>query len=446
MSKITSENIIAVAGAGSTYTTELIEQLLRSAGRLGLSEIRLLDIDESRLTPTWQCGSRMVTRLESGVLLTPHTNLEEAVRGANIVISQIRVGKMEARIRDEKLGIRWGLIGQETTGLGGFACGLRTIPETLKIAQAIERHGAPGAKFINFANPSGLVTTALLRYAPNVPSYGMCNIPYCLLADVARFTGLAPEDIPRLRLKYAGLNHLSWAWQFCLDDGTDYTVRAIEGLANAAGEEWDCPEVAAALAQQMRDMLCWMNHYVGWYTYTDPWWSHTLRAWEAAGGTRGEQILRDEPALFAKLADPSCDAPPPELKKRGGLHYSTAACLLLDALLNAEQWQILCTRNEGVIPQLPDDQAVEIPVIAGPSGVRPAQERIDVPRAVLPLLLQVAEYERLTAEAAYTCDRTIAIEAMLRHPLMPDEMAVCERIFDEVLQRHGHLMPPAWTR
>ena len=166
---------VTVFGGGSTYTPELVNGFLTRVGSFPLDELWLMDIDPRRLAVVGGFAQRMVAAKGSPFKVVLTTDPRAAVEGAAYVTTQLRVGQMQARCADEYLGRRHGLIGQETTGVGGMAKALRTIPVILSIA-ADMRALAPGALLVNFTNPSGLVTEALQKYAPDVASVGVCNV------------------------------------------------------------------------------------------------------------------------------------------------------------------------------------------------------------------------------------------------------------------------------
>ncbi|MBN2307390.1 MAG: 6-phospho-beta-glucosidase, partial [Candidatus Hydrogenedentes bacterium] len=196
---------IAVIGAGSSYTPELVDGLFPRLDAIPVSELWLMDPNLDRLEVTAGLARRMAARHGNPFSVHHTDDMRQAVRDARYVVTQLRVGGIQARINDEKLGLRHNIVGQETTGVGGFACALRTIPRILDIARAMEEL-APGGCLINFTNPSGIVSEALFKHSP-VTSVGLCNVPIGMIMEVVEQHGCRVEDV---ELDYVGLNHLSW--------------------------------------------------------------------------------------------------------------------------------------------------------------------------------------------------------------------------------------------
>ena len=278
------------------------------------------------------------------------TNQQDAVRGAQYIITQLRVGMMEARRNDEYLGKRYGLIGQETTGIGGMAKALRTIPVVLGIARDVQEIGAPGAVLANFTNPSGLVTEALFRYAPSVPAVGVCNaalnMKMNILEELEQDFGQA-IDPNRAELKTLGLNHLTWHHGFTVDGEELFPriiSRFIENMRAEKDPEWD-PETIEALRMIP-------NYYLQYFYYTPK----KLAQQEAWPPSRAEQVMEIEKSLLNEYAEPDRTEPPADLMKRGGAYYSTVATQLLNAHYNdLGEVHVVNTRHNGAVAGWPTD-------------------------------------------------------------------------------------------
>ena len=223
---------LTVIGGGSSYTPELLDGLFLRLERIPVSEVWLMDLDVQRLGINAAFARRMAEAHGVGIGIRVTTDLREAVRGARYVVTQIRVGGMQARIADEKLGLRHGLIGQETTGVGGFACALRTIPRILDIARVMESL-APNGFLVNFTNPAGINTEAVLRHSA-IRTVGLCNVPIGMIMDIVKHLGGAWDDY---ELDYVGLNHLSWVRRFARR-GEDITQAVLEKFFEHARDEW----------------------------------------------------------------------------------------------------------------------------------------------------------------------------------------------------------------
>jgi len=424
---------IAVIGGGSTYTPELVNGFLARVDTLPLRELWLMDIDPQRLAVVGGFAQRMVEASGAPFRVILSDNRRASIAGAAYVVTQLRVGMMPARRGDEYLGQRHGLIGQETTGVGGMAKALRTIPVILDIARDI-REAAPGALLANFTNPAGLVTEALSRYAPDVPAVGVCNVGITtkmnLLDEVERLTGQRVEP-ERAELNTLGLNHLTWHRGFTVD-GEELWPRIMEAaVARARADahpEWD-PNTLATLGMIP-------NYYLQYFYYTN----HKLAEQAKWPPSRAEQVMAIEDDLLREYADPALTTPPADLMKRGGAYYSTLATQLIDSHANnLGQIHVVNTRNNGAVAGWPTDWVLELPARVDAAGIHPLTAA-PLPPAVFGLIAQVKMYELLTVEAAVHGDRRAAHQALLAHPLGPaaDQVAA---VLDDMLATNRQWLP-----
>jgi len=415
---------LAVIGGGSSYTPELLDGLFARVSTIPVTEVWLMDQNEERLGINVAFSRRMAERHGNPFTVHGTTSMREAVKDARYVITQIRVGGMQARINDEKLGLRHGIIGQETTGVGGFACALRTIPRILDVAYAMEEL-APDGFLVNFTNPAGINTEAVVRHS-HVRTVGLCNVPIGIIMDTLKHTG---GEVGDLELDYVGLNHLSWVRRF-LFKGKDITGEVIEAfIEKQAEEEWPNPVTRSNMITAMRRLGMFCNYYLQYYYSTDS----VLETLKNKPKTRGEEVVEVEQALFRKYQDPGLTEKPEELGKRGGAHYSTAAFMLIEAVENdLRNRQIVCVRNGGAVPTLDADASVEIPALIGRDGAIPIPQPAPEP-VIRGLMQNIKAYETLTVLAAVTGDREAAFEAMLLHPLMPGADG-CVKLLDELLE------------
>lgn len=424
---------IAVIGGGSTYTPELVNGFLARVDTLPLRELWLMDIDPQRLAVVGGFAQRMVEASGAPFRVILSDNRRASIAGAAYVVTQLRVGMMPARRGDEYLGQRHGLIGQETTGVGGMAKALRTIPVILDIARDI-REAAPGALLANFTNPAGLVTEALSRYAPDVPAVGVCNVGITtkmnLLDEVERLTGQRVEP-ERAELNTLGLNHLTWHRGFTVD-GEELWPRIMEAaVARARADahpEWD-PNTLATLGMIP-------NYYLQYFYYTN----HKLAEQAKWPPSRAEQVMAIEDDLLREYADPALTAPPADLMKRGGAYYSTLATQLIDSHANnLGQIHVVNTRNNGAVAGWPTDWVLELPARVDAAGIHPLTAA-PLPSAVFGLIAQVKMYELLTVEAAVHGDRRAAHQALLAHPLGPAADRVAA-VLDDMLETNRQWLP-----
>lgn len=428
---------VAVIGGGSTYTPELVNGFLARVNEFPLDELRLMDIDEERLKIVGGFAQRMVQAKGSPFKVVLTTNQRDAVKDASYVTTQLRVGQMEARRKDEYLGLRHGLIGQETTGVGGMAKAMRTIPVVLKIASDMRELAAPGALLVNFTNPAGLVTQALSKYAADVPAVGVCNVPITtkmhIVEGLEKATG-KKIDPQHTELKTLGLNHLSWHRGFTVE-GEDVWPQVIEGFISELKQESD-PEWDPRTIEVLRMMP---NYYLQYFYHTDK----KLKSQENWPPSRAEEVIEVEKDLLREYADPSLKEPPADLMKRGGAYYSTVATQLLNAHYNdLGETHVVNTKNNGAVKEWPADWVLEIPSTVKKSGITPLPTE-PLPTSCFGLLAAVKAYELLTVEAAVHGDLEAAYQALLVHPIGPKADKV-QAVLDDLLETHREHLPQFW--
>jgi 6-phospho-beta-glucosidase len=429
---------VTVIGGGSTYTPELVNGFLARVDTFPLDELWLMDIDEERLQIVGGFAQRMVEAKGSPFRVILSTNQREAIQDADYVTTQLRVGHMEARRRDEYLGRRHGLIGQETTGVGGMGKALRTIPVILEIARDVREVARPGALLVNFTNPAGLVTQALSKYAPDVPAVGVCNVPITAKMEIIKRLENATGkkiDPDRTELKTLGLNHLSWHRGFTIDD-EDVWPQVMEGfiaeLKQAPDPEWE-PRTIEVLRMIP-------NYYLQYFYHTDK----KLKAQEAWPPSRAEEVMEVEKDLLRDYANPDLKEPPADLMKRGGAYYSTVATQLLNAHYNdLRETHVVNIRNGGAVQEWPADWVLEIPSTVGRDGITPIPAE-PLPASCFGLIAAVKAYELLTVEAAVHGDREAAYQALLVHPLGPKADQV-QAVLDDMLETHREHLPQFWN-
>ncbi len=413
---------VTVIGGASSYTPELVEGLLTRTHALPLQHLTLMDIEPARLEIVAGFCRRMAQRLSSPISIETSVALEPALDGADFVITQIRAGGMAARISDEKLGRRHGILGQETTGVGGFACALRTIPRIVAVAQAMEER-CPDAFMLNFTNPSGIVTEAVVKHS-SIRVAGLCNIPIGMEMDIAKHLGCAHAEV---ELDYVGLNHLSWVSAVRIA-GCDRTEEALDALIAHATDEWDPGPLCDAMVTTMRSLRMYCNPYLQYFYAPEA----ALARQAKQVKTRGEDVQGIEDTLFAIYADAAANTKPEMLSKRGGAHYSTAALGVMQAVWNDTRARlILCCRNNGAVPGFDDEAVLEIPARVGRESVE-ALPQSAPPPAIRGLMHCVKDYESLTVDAALTGDRDAALHALLLNPLLPG-ISGCEAVLNDLL-------------
>ncbi len=396
---------ITVIGAGSTYTPELMEGLLQRAEQMQIKEVWLYDINQRRLEIVGGLIQRM--NQAQGEPFAVHATLERraAIAGADFVLTQIRVGGQQARHDDTIFSLGHDMIGQETTGPAGFAKAMRTIPVILDICSEI-RASAPNAWLLNFTNPAGIMTEAVLRHG-GVNVIGLCNGPLGMQMNIAQQYGVGHRDVD---LDYMGLNHLGFVRRIWVK-GEEVTQGVLETMAAKAANIPDL-EVDAAFAQSLNMIP---SGYLRYFFLE----AEMLKVLKAKPKTRAQEVMAIEETLLRKYADPDLKEKPPELEKRGGAYYSTAAVELMQSLhSNGGEKHIVNVRNQGTITDLPYDAAVEVTAIVDGRGAQPLALG-PLPTAIRGLVQQVKAYEELTVEAAVTGSYAKALLALSNNPLVP---------------------------
>jgi 6-phospho-beta-glucosidase len=394
---------VAVIGGGSTYTPELIEGLAARQAALPIDEVALQDLDPERLGIVAGLARRIVARTEAPIRVTETTDRAAALDGVDFVLIQLRVGGQAARLVDETLPLRFGCVGQETTGPGGFAKALRTVPVVLEIADEAERRATPGAWIVDFTNPVGIVTQALLDAGHR--AIGLCNVAIGLQRRLAELWGVAPE---RVELEHVGLNHLTWL-RAARVDGVDRLPGLIEHDLSVIVDEAEMPH------SLVRAMGAIPSYYLRFYYMTGE-----VLTEQRDGHSRAEDVIEIERELLELYRDSTLDRKPVLLERRGGAYYSEAAAQLIASLHSGTgDVQVVDTRNLGTIAGLPEDAVVEVPARIDRSGATPLPQTPLAPD-MLGLVQAVKAYEMLTTEAARTGDRNVALRALLANPLVPD--------------------------
>lgn len=428
---------VAVIGGGSTYTPELIMGFMQRAESFPLTELWLEDIDAERLKIVGGFAQRIAASHHAPFKVILSADQREAVLGASYIITQLRVGQMPARREDEYLGLRHGLIGQETTGVGGLAKALRTIPVILQLAHDMAEL-APDALLVNFTNPAGLITQALSMFAPGVPAVGVCNVAITtrmqLTERLEKKLG-SKIDPSRTELNTLGLNHLSWHRGFKVDGEDMWPEVLREYVAELRNEEE--PETPPELVENLKMIP---NYYLGYFYSTH----HKLEQQKHWPPSRAEEVMEVEKDLLRAYADPSNTEPPADLMKRGGAYYSTVATQLLNAHYNdLGETHVLNALHDGAVEGWPLDWVLELPCRVDRKGVHPIATT-PLPDTCFGLIAQVKSYELLTARAALSGDRSLLYQALLAHPLGPEADQV-QAVMDDLLETNRKYLPLFWN-
>jgi 6-phospho-beta-glucosidase len=392
---------LTIVGGGSTYTPELIDGFSRLRNELPVDEVWLVDPDESRLALVAGVSRRMLEHAGHPARVIATTDLVPGVSDADAVLFQLRIGGQDARRGDETWPHEVGCIGQETTGPGGFAKALRTVPVVLDAAEVVRRYAKPDAWIIDFTNPVGIVTRALLEAGHR--AVGLCNVA---IGFQRRFAGLLGVEPARISLGHVGLNHLTWERSVSLDS-VDVLPGLFESNLTDLADEVEMP---VHLLQLLGTVP---SYYLQYYYQHD----HVLSQ-QLGSPTRADAVQEVERLLLDKYADPAVNVKPEELSQRGGAFYSEAAVDLLASLTTDRgDVQVVNLRNNGSLPFLPDDHVIEVPARVTADGVV-AEPLAPLADDIRGLISAVAGYERLALDAAVHGGRDRVLRAMQAHPLV----------------------------
>jgi len=417
---------LAVVGGGSTYTPELVDGIARLTGDIKITELVLVDPDAERLSVVGPFSARIMTRYGHPATVSWTSDLDGAVDGAGAVLIQLRVGGQATRHRDETWPLEvCGCVGQETTGAGGFAKALRTVPVVLDVAARVRERAAADAWIIDFTNPVGIVTRALLDAGHR--AIGLCNVAIGFQREFAQLLQVAPEAVA---LDHVGLNHLTWE-RAAIVGGVDRLPELI-----AAHGEQIAVHTGLPLAVT-RAVGAVPSYYLRYY------WAHDEVVEEERGQqTRAQAVAEIERQLLEMYADPALDTKPELLTHRGGAFYSEAAVALLASLVtDAKDRQVVNVRNNGTLPFLADEAVIEVSATIGASGAIPVQ--VDPVNPLMSgLIAHASAYEELALDAALRGGRDRVAKALLAHPLV-GQYDQAEKLTDRLLAENAQFLP--WT-
>jgi len=425
---------IVTIGGGSSYTPELIEGYIQRSAELPIGEIWLVDIPagQEKLDTIGGLAQRMIDK--AGLDIKVHTTVKRrlALPDADFVTTQFRVGGLAARIRDERIPLKYGCIGQETTGPGGFTNALRTIPVILELCKEMEEL-CPRAWLINFSNPSGIVTETVLNHT-KIRAIGLCNGPFGIQNDIAEKYDCPIGDV---YCDFVGLNHLVWAQSISVK-GIDKTKEVVASAHINEEIMANIPDISIG-AEFFESLGMLPIGYLKYYYLTKEMFEECVREAETQG-VRGEVVQGVEGELFDLYRDPDLDVKPPQLSERGGAHYSDAACNLISSIFNDKRdIQVVNVKNRGANKDLPFDAVIERNCIIGKDGAQP------IPIGHMPLKIRglvqlVKAYEQLTIQAGVFGDRQAALQALTLHPLVPSS-TVAATMMEELISANIDYLP-----
>ncbi|MDT3498930.1 6-phospho-beta-glucosidase [Bacillus toyonensis] len=429
---------IVTIGGGSSYTPELMEGFIKRYEELPIREMWLVDIEDGKekLEIVGKMAQRMWDASPYDVKVHLTLDRREALKDADFVTTQFRVGLLNARIKDERIPLSYGMAGQETNGAGGIFKAFRTIPIILSIVEDMKEL-CPNAWLINFTNPSGMVTDAIIRYGKWEKVIGLCNVPVNAMIAEPELIG---RNLDELIYTFAGLNHFHWHRVKDLT-GNDVTSEIIDKLydgdSGIPSNIFDVPFFKEQL-KQMNMIPCGYHRY--YYRY-DEMLEHMLEEYNDSNvGTRAQQVKQTEAELFELYKDPNLNYKPEQLAKRGGAHYSDAACETIASIYaNKNTHIVVSTKNNGAVPDLAPDDVVEVSAYIGAAGARPIAFGTLQP-AERGWLQVMKNMELCVEEAAVTGDYGLALQAFIINPLIPSG-ETAKRVLDELLIAHKRYLP-----
>ena len=426
---------IVTIGGGSSYTPELVEGFIKRHKELPVKELWLVDIEEGKhkLEIVVNLAKRMVKK--AGVDMEVHLTLDrrEALKDADFVTTQLRVGLLDARIKDERIPLSHGVIGQETNGAGGLFKALRTVPVVLDIIKDIEEL-CPNTWLVNFTNPTGVISEAVFKYTNFRRYIGLCNVPIGVKNGMADILEVEKD---RVEMDFAGLNHMVYALNVRLD-GKDITKEAIEKFVTSSLTMQNIKDIPlnADFVRALGVIPCPYHKY--YYKHKEML-EEELEGFKD-GKTRGETVKALEDDLFELYKDENLAVKPPQLEKRGGAYYSDAACNLINSIYNDKKdIQVVNTLNNGAIRDFREDSAAEMSCVITKEGPKPLSVGY-LPVAVSGLVTEIKAFEILAAKAAVEDDYNAALQALCINPLIPsDDLA--KTILDEMMEAHKEYLP-----
>ncbi|MFJ1626961.1 6-phospho-beta-glucosidase [Marinilactibacillus psychrotolerans] len=423
---------VVIIGGGSSYTPEIIEGLLLRQDEFPVDIISLVDIEsgKEKLEIVGQLAKRMIEKAGVSIELSWTLDRREALNGADFVSTQIRVGGLKAREKDERIPLSHGLIGQETNGAGGIFKAFRTIPVLLDLAKDVSEI-CPDAWIINFTNPAGIVTEALLKHGMHKKVIGVCNIPYNMTQSAAE---ILKEDPNNVRIEFIGMNHFVFGSKV-LVNGEDKLSKVIEALVNQSVDFSPANIVSSGWSETFLEAMNMLpNPYHQYYYQKESTLKKDLKAYQD-NGTRAEQVQVIEEELFNEYKNPQLDIKPEALEKRGGAYYSDVACSLMSSIYNNSQnIMTVNTLNNGAIVDFAEDAVIEVNCLITKEGPVPLTVG-RLPQQIKADILMMKAFEEQVIKASISGDYRDAYLAFVMNPLIKDEKKA-KVILDELLNAH----------
>lgn len=430
---------IVTIGGGSSYTPELVEGFIKRYDSLPINELWLVDIEAGRekLEIVGALAKRMVKKAGIPMNIILSYDRREALKNATFVTTQMRVGRLPARILDERIPLSHGIIGQETNGAGGMFKAFRTIPVILDIVKDMEEL-CPEAWLINFTNPTGIITEAILQYTNFKKAIGLCNVPVNMIEGFSKMLNADENDVT---MEIQGTNHFIFATDVFVK-GQSRFEELLEKYANLTEEDtiqmknFVSLPYSPSFIKGLNAIPCPYHNY---YFFTKEQLEEELEQFKT-GTVRGEVVYKTEEELFEIYKQEELKEKPEQLSQRGGAKYSDAACNLIQSIYNnTGDIQYVNVKNNGAISDLPQNSAVEIACRITSDGPKP----LSTGNLKLPIsgyVHMIKSFERMVAEAAVTGDKNLAIAALNLNPLCPSDK-IANVVIDELIEAHKDYLP-----
>lgn len=435
---------IVTIGGGSSYTPELVEGFIKRYAHLPVKELWLVDIEAGRekLETVGALAKRMVKKAGVPMKIILSYDRREALKDADFVTTQMRIGRLPARVLDERIPLSHGMIGQETNGAGGMFKAFRTIPVILDIVKDIEEL-CPDAWLINFTNPAGMVTEAILRYTNFKKAIGLCNVPVNMVAGFAKMLNV---DESQVTMQIQGVNHFIFATDVFVD-GVSRFDELLNQYAHLKPEDtiqmknFVSLPYSPSFIKGLKAIPCPYHNY---YFFTKEQLEEELEQFKT-GTVRGEVVSKTEEELFELYSHEELQEKPEQLAMRGGAKYSDAACNLIASIYtNKGDIQYVDVRNNGAIADLPMDSAVEVACRITANGPQPiATGALKLP--ISGYVQMMKTFERLVIEAAIKGNRDLAVTALNMNPLCPSD-EIANTVIDELLEAHKDYLPQFFNK
>jgi 6-phospho-beta-glucosidase len=422
---------VAVVGGGSTYTPELVDGLCDQEDRMVVDDLVLLDPNEERRDAVGGLSERILRHRGWGGSFSTTADPHAALEGADFVVVQLRIGGQAARHVDETLPVGYGCLGQETTGAGGLAKALRTVPTVLELAEQTAQRGNPGAWFVDFTNPVGIVTQALLNEGHR--AVGLCNVAIWAQRRLGHYLAVDPDSV---EIEHVGLNHLTWIRSARLrGESHDRLPELFDRFGPELGLESGVPVEALHLLAALP------SYYVHYYYQPDA----EVQLQSVPGyRPRADVVAELESTLLREYRDPELVTKPAGLSFRGGAFYSLAAVRLMASLhADTGDVQVVDMRNDGAIPGLPDDAVIETRAVVDATGAHPLPQR-PLPPEMLGLVQHAKAYEQLAVKASCSGSRDDVVRALLANPLV-GQYPLAAELADAILAANRHHLPRFFT-